>query len=106
MLKADLLINNVDTPAASGQTYARKNPMTAEVATRAAAASSADATAAADAAAAAFPAWAALGPTERRVALAQGRRRVAPRRASTDAVKRMMTRDRRTTVGALGLVST
>ncbi len=41
MLKADLLINNVDTPAASGQTYARKNPMTAEVATRKAAAASA-----------------------------------------------------------------
>ena len=89
MLKADLLINNVDTPAASGQTYARKNPMTAEVATRAAAASAADATAAADAAAAAFPAWSALGPTERRTRLLKAADLLQSR--VDDAVKRMMT---------------
>src|SRR3954467_4101700 len=88
MLKADLLINNVDTPAASGQTYARKNPMTAEVATRAAAASAADAKAAADAPAAAFPAWAALGPTERRARLLKAADLLSAR--VDDAVKRMM----------------
>ena len=43
--------------------------MTGEVATRAAAASIGDAIAAADAAAAAFPAWSALGPSERRAKL-------------------------------------
>src|SRR6266516_4397547 len=88
MLKADLLINNVDTPAASGQTYARKNPMTAEVATRAAAAAGADANAAADAAAAAFPAWAALGPTERRARLLKAADLLASR--TEEAIARMM----------------
>jgi acyl-CoA reductase-like NAD-dependent aldehyde dehydrogenase len=50
----------------SAASFERINPVTGEIATRAAAASVADAVAAADAAAAAFPAWSALGPNERR----------------------------------------
>ncbi len=61
-----LLIGNRDLPATTGNTFARKSPLSGEVATLAAAASVADAHAAAEAAAAAFPAWSALGPSERR----------------------------------------
>ncbi|MPT47453.1 MAG: aldehyde dehydrogenase [Sphingobium sp.] len=49
--------------------FERINPVTGEVATRAAAASVADAVAAVDAARAAFPAWAEKGPGARRAAL-------------------------------------
>jgi len=55
----------------SATCFARINPITGEIATRAAAASVADAVAAADAAAAAFPAWSARGPNERRSLLMQ-----------------------------------
>jgi benzaldehyde dehydrogenase (NAD) len=50
-------------------TFHRMNPVTGEVATRAAAMTAADANSAADAAAAAFPAWSALGPNARRALL-------------------------------------
>lgn len=53
----------------AGRRFERRNPVTGEVASEAAAATVADAVAAADAAAAAFPAWAALGPNARRAAL-------------------------------------
>ncbi|MCM5678624.1 aldehyde dehydrogenase [Schlegelella sp. S2-27] len=66
MFTTDLLVANADRPAAGGATFDRNNPMTGEVATRAAAASVADARAACDAAATAFPAWSALGPGARR----------------------------------------
>jgi len=69
MFDTQMLVNNKDTGAAGAKTFTRKNPMTGEVASRAAAASVADAQAAADAAAAAFPAWAALGPGPRRLQL-------------------------------------
>jgi vanillin dehydrogenase len=69
MLQVDLLIRNADKPASGGKTFSRANPMTAQVASQAAAATKADATAAADAAAEAFPAWSALGPGERRARL-------------------------------------
>jgi benzaldehyde dehydrogenase (NAD) len=49
--------------------FDRLNPMSGEVATKAAAAAKADALAAADAAAAAFPAWSERGPNERRALL-------------------------------------
>jgi len=65
-----LLVSNRDLPAADGVVFERLNPITGNVATRAAAASVADAQAAAAAAAAAFPAWSALGPSERRRRLA------------------------------------
>ena len=65
-----LLVSDRDLPAADGVVFERLNPITGDVATRAAAASVADAQAAAAAAAAAFPAWSALGPSERRARLA------------------------------------
>ena len=64
-----LLIAGRDVPAAKAATFDRLNPISGEVATRAAAATAADAKAAADAAAAAFPKWAALGPSARRALL-------------------------------------
>jgi vanillin dehydrogenase len=64
-----LLIAGRDVPAAKAATFDRLNPISGEVATRAAAASVADAKAAADAAQAAFPKWAALGPSARRALL-------------------------------------
>ena len=54
-----LLIGGRDAPAAKSATFDRLNPISGEVATRAAAASAADAKAAAEAAAAAFQTWAA-----------------------------------------------
>ena len=65
-----LLVSDRDLPAADGLVFERLNPITGDVATRAAAASVADAQAAAAAAAAAFPTWSALGPSERRARLA------------------------------------
>src|SRR5258708_38736414 len=64
-----LLIAGRDTPATKSATFDRLNPISGEVATRAAAASPADAKAAADAPAAAFPKWSALGPSARRALL-------------------------------------
>jgi benzaldehyde dehydrogenase (NAD) len=64
-----LLIAGRDVPATKAATFDRLNPISGEVATRAAAATAADARAAADAAAAAFPKWAALGPSARRALL-------------------------------------
>ena len=52
--------------ASDGRTFTRSNPLTGDVATRAAAATVQDAIAAVDAAKAAFPAWSAMGPSERR----------------------------------------
>jgi acyl-CoA reductase-like NAD-dependent aldehyde dehydrogenase len=61
-----LLIGDRDAAASSAATFVRQNPISGEVATRAAAAGADDAIAAAEAAAGAFPAWSALGPHERR----------------------------------------
>ncbi|AZG08097.1 aldehyde dehydrogenase [Pigmentiphaga sp. H8] len=66
MFDIKLLIDNEDRDATGGATFVRRDPVTGADSTRAAAATVADARAAADAAAAAFPAWAALGPNERR----------------------------------------
>ena len=66
-----LLIAGRDVPATRSATFNRQNPISGEVATRAAAASVEDARAAVDAAAAAFPKWAAIGPSERRARLAK-----------------------------------
>jgi len=65
----NLLIAGRDVPATGSATFNRLNPISGEVATRAAAASVADARAAADAAAAAFPEWSVMGPSERRARL-------------------------------------
>lgn len=69
MYEVKLLINDEARPATHGATFDRHNPVSGDVATRAAAASVEDAKAAAEAAAAAFPGWAALGPGERRARL-------------------------------------
>ena len=69
MNQISLLLENQDVEAVDGVTFDRLNPMTGNVATRAAAAQIADATRAADAAAAAFPAWSATGPSRRRMIL-------------------------------------
>jgi acyl-CoA reductase-like NAD-dependent aldehyde dehydrogenase len=69
MEEVKLLIAGRDVPATKAATFDRLNPISGEVATRAAAATAADAKAAADAAAAAFPKWAALGPSARRALL-------------------------------------
>ncbi len=87
MFDTSMLVNNQDTGAAGGKTFTRSNPMTGQAATRAAAASVADAVAAVDAAAAAFPAWAALGPNERRLKLLKAADILQSR--TDDAVARM-----------------
>ena len=69
MEEVKLLIAGRDAPATKSATFDRVNPISGEVATRAAAATPADAKAAADAAAAAFPKWSALGPSARRALL-------------------------------------
>ena len=69
MNQINLLLENQDVEAIDGVTFERLNPMTGEVATRAAAAKIADVKRAADAAAAAFPAWSATGPSQRRMIL-------------------------------------
>lgn len=65
-MNIDLLIGGRKVAASGGATFQRKNPVTGEVASTAAAATVADAVAACDAAQAAFPKWSAMGPTARR----------------------------------------
>ena len=69
MFEVDLLINNAEAKAAGGATFDRLNPMTGEVASRAAASGVDDAKRAVDAAAAAFPAWSETAPGARRALL-------------------------------------
>jgi len=69
MIAVDLMIDNADVKAAGNAVFERLNPMTGEVAARAAASSAEDAVRAADAAAAAFPAWAEMAPAQRRALL-------------------------------------
>ncbi len=69
MFDVNLMINNADAKAAAGATFDRLNPMTGEVASRAAASSAEDACRAVDAAAAAFPAWSEMAPAARRALL-------------------------------------
>ena len=62
----NLFIDGEHVPAEDSREFERANPVSGEVATRAAAASKADAIRAVDAAAAAFPEWAAVAPGQRR----------------------------------------
>lgn len=71
MVDIQLLIGGEKRDAADGVRFERRNPLDGSVATRAPAATVGDAVAAVDAAARAFPAWAALGPGERRSLLLQ-----------------------------------
>lgn len=65
-METQLIIDNAARPAANGATFERRNPVSGDVVTRAAAATVADAVAAADSAQKAFASWSATGPTERR----------------------------------------
>lgn len=69
METVELLIGERDVPAQNSATFDRYNPVSGEVATRAAAATPGDAKAAADAAAKAFAKWSTLGPNDRRAKL-------------------------------------
>ena len=69
MQEVQLLIGDRDVAAKNSATFQRNNPVSGEVATRAAAASAEDARAAADAAAKAFVKWSQTGPNERRAKL-------------------------------------
>jgi acyl-CoA reductase-like NAD-dependent aldehyde dehydrogenase len=69
MIAVDLMINNADVKATGNATFERLNPMTGDIAARAAASSAEDAVRAADAAAAAFPAWSEMAPGARRALL-------------------------------------
>jgi len=69
MKTVELLIGGQSVPAQGGRTFDRIDPVTGEVASRAAAAAVEDADAAVAAAHAAFPAWSTLNATERRARL-------------------------------------
>ncbi|AMN80550.1 aldehyde dehydrogenase [Pseudomonas azotoformans] len=69
MFEVPLLIGGRACPASDGKTFERRNPVSGRVVSRIAAATVEDADAAVCAAQAAFPAWAALGPGERRARL-------------------------------------
>lgn len=69
MFQTPLLIGSKDIEATGGKTFVRRNPISGEPATCAAAASVEDALAAASAAAAAFPVWSASAPGARRAVL-------------------------------------
>jgi acyl-CoA reductase-like NAD-dependent aldehyde dehydrogenase len=79
MFDVALMIQDRDLPASDQGIFERVNPLTGVVATRAAAATISDAASAVSAAAAAFPAWSALGPTERRARLMRAAEAVARR---------------------------
>ena len=66
MIEQTMLIAGEAAKAGNGATFERRNPLDGSVATRAPAATPDDAVRAVEAAHKAFPAWAALGPTERR----------------------------------------
>ena len=66
MTEIQMLIGGERRVATGGTTFERRNPLDGGVATTAPAATPEDAKAAVDAAARAFPAWAAMGPGERR----------------------------------------
>ncbi len=69
MYETKLLIGGKDVSATGGATFDRKDPVTGEVATRAAAATVEDVNKAVEAAAAAFPVWSQMGPSARRMIL-------------------------------------
>ncbi len=69
MKDIQMLIGGERRAASNGVTFERRNPLDHSVATRAPAATPDDARAAVEAAAQAFPAWAAMGPGERRALL-------------------------------------
>lgn len=85
-MQVGLLIGGRDVPARDKRSFERRNPVTGEVVTNAAAARAEDAVAAADAAEAAFPAWAAMGPTARRSLLMKAADRIEDKAAEFGAL--------------------
>lgn len=85
MTNTQLLIGAKETPARGGKTFDRLNPVTGEIATRAAAASVEDANLAAGAAQIAFPAWSEMGPSARRALLNKAADAVQSRAAEFSA---------------------
>lgn len=69
MFQVNLLIAGQDVPASSGAVFERRNPLSEDVVTLAAAGTAADAIAAVDAAAQAFKTWSQQGPGARRALL-------------------------------------
>ena len=88
MTDVTMRIGGQPRAAAGGRSFERRNPISGEVASRAAAASADDAVAAVRAAAAAFPAWSATGPGERRALLNKAADALEAR--TDEFVKRMM----------------
>ncbi len=87
MFDVPLLIGGEARNAASDATFERRNPLSGEVASRAAAATVADAKAAVDAAADAFPEWSRQGPKTRRMLLLKATEVLAAKTAQfVDAV--------------------
>jgi acyl-CoA reductase-like NAD-dependent aldehyde dehydrogenase len=70
-MHTSLLIDNVALPAARGATFSRRNPVSGEIVTTAAAAAPEDAKAAVASCAAAFPSWSRTAPAHRRDLLLQ-----------------------------------
>lgn len=68
-MQTGLLIDNLDSSAAAGATFDRKNPVTGEVVTSAAAARAEDVDRAVQSSAAAFREWSRMGPNQRRAIL-------------------------------------
>jgi len=87
MHDVNLLIGARVTGARNDATFDRKNPVSGEVASRAAAATVEDAKAAVEAASAAFPRWSALGPQARRTHLLKAADRLE---AHTDEFVRLV----------------
>ncbi|WP_027476610.1 aldehyde dehydrogenase [Curvibacter gracilis] len=96
MSTISMLIDGQTVAAADGSTFERLNPLDGSLATTAPAASAADARSAADAAAKAFPAWAAMGPGERRKLLMKA---AVALEAQGEAIAQAMARE----TGASGL---
>ncbi len=87
MFTCPLRIAGKATNATGGATFERRNPMTEEVATRAAAATPGDGAAAIEAAAAGFPVWSAFGPNQRRALLLKAADRLEAR--TNDFIQRV-----------------
>jgi vanillin dehydrogenase len=87
MMTILLRIGGKAVPATGGATFERRNPISDEVVTRAAAATVADGAAACEAAAAAFPIWSAFGPNQRRALLLKAADRLEAR--TNDFIERV-----------------
>jgi len=88
MYDVKLLIGGEERGANGGATFERRNPVSGNVVSRAAAATTDDAVAAVNAAQAAFPAWSSLGPGARRAKLSKAAELLEARAADFAAAVR------------------